>query len=187
MSDTKPAAKKAATKTAPVKPAPAPAAPAAEEAKAPAAAAPEVSDTKPPAETVAPAPAASIDIKPDTAPTPEAPTPAAVKAEKAAKAAALAAESNAEKIAEKREDFVADLLDKNLPGNAAESWTAKVIEAIDKGEPVSITDVDGAPVLEIHAGMLYQGNDALLVIAERLGRDLKVDVNQTVLKKFPKA
>jgi hypothetical protein len=35
--------------------------------------------------------------------------------------------------------------------------------------------------------MRYQGHDGLLSIAARLGRDVKVNVNNLVLKKFPKA
>jgi hypothetical protein len=157
MSDTKPAAKKAATKTVSVQPEPAPAAPtAADETKAPAAAEPE-------ATIVDAAPVDSTAIEPDTASTPE-----------------------AVNVVE-REKFVADLLNKIIPGNVAESWTARVIGAIDDGEPVTISDVNGAPVLEVHSGMRYQGHDWLLAFAERLGLDLKVNVNQMVLEKFPKA
>lgn len=93
----------------------------------------------------------------------------------------------AKKVSETRDEFVFDLLDRCLPGNAAESWCNKVIEAVDKGEPVTISNVDGAPVLEIHHGMRYQDRDALRVLAGRLGRDLKFNVNHIVLAKFPKA
>lgn len=83
------------------------------------------------------------------------------------------------------ESFVAHILAEFFDAPVVEACQAKVLSAIRAGKLISIVDVHGANVLEIHQDSIYNDRNSVRSLSAQHGTNLKTIVNQPFLAKFP--
>lgn len=83
------------------------------------------------------------------------------------------------------EALVLATLGDHLPAATAAAMQGQVVDALSKGEVVTLSSIDDSPILIIHYGSRYQGGEDIRVLSERVGRTFDIVLNQRVADQFP--